>query len=72
MREVEKGLKEALQSGEFYDYIANHYYEFTKDQLKEIILNLDWAATGGRYYNQEEELYKTVDEELDKRDFYED
>ncbi len=66
-----KELRKALHDGTFYDYVANHYYEMTKDQLKELILNLDWVATSGRYYNQEEEFYKTVEEELENRDFFE-
>ena len=32
-----KELRKALHDGTFYDYIAEHYYEMTKDQLKELI-----------------------------------
>lgn len=28
----------AIRENKGYDFIANHYYEFTKDELKDIIL----------------------------------
>ena len=40
---MDKYLQEFLNeltSGGGYGYIANHYYEFTKDELKDIILEI--------------------------------
>lgn len=66
-----KELRKALHDGTFYDYVANHYYEMTKDQLKELILNLDWVATAHMNDNQIKEFYQNVEEELENRDFFE-
>ena len=66
-----KELRKALHDGTFYDYVANHYYEMTKDQLKELILNLDWVATENMNDNQAKEFYQNVEEELENRDFFE-
>jgi hypothetical protein len=63
-------LKKAFAEGTLYDFIANNYYAFTKDELKELILNLDWVATEGMNDAQTKEFYKTVEEELENRDFW--
>lgn len=36
----------SLSDNMAYDYIANHYYEFTKDELKDIILECLYPITG--------------------------
>lgn len=36
-------LMESIENGGLYDYIANNYYKMSKEQLKEIILELDYA-----------------------------
>lgn len=38
MDENLQGFLNALSDNTAYDYIANHYYEFAKDELKDIIL----------------------------------
>lgn len=38
MDEYLQAFLNALSDNTAYDYIANHYYEFTKDELKDVIL----------------------------------
>ena len=38
-----KEIKKAVANNEFYDWITTNYYKLDKEQLKEIILNLDYA-----------------------------
>lgn len=40
MDEYLQGFLNALSDNTAYDYIANHYYDFTKDELKDVILEL--------------------------------
>lgn len=65
-----KELRESLKNGSFYDYIANNYYSMTKDQLKELILNLDWVATECMDDDEVKGFYGKLEDELDNRDFF--
>jgi hypothetical protein len=38
-----KAYLQALRNGNSYDYICNHGHEFTKDELIDIIKELDYA-----------------------------
>jgi hypothetical protein len=40
MDENEKKFLKALKDGNGYDFIANNYFTFTKEELKDIILEL--------------------------------
>ncbi len=40
MDENEKKFLKALKNGNGYDFIANNYFTFTKEELKDIILEL--------------------------------
>lgn len=40
MDEYLQGFLNALSDNTAYDYIANHYTQFTKDELKDVILEL--------------------------------
>ena len=37
-----KDLLAALKEGEGYDYIADHYWEMSKEDLKDVALELIW------------------------------
>lgn len=69
-KELEKELKLAFYKRTVYDFIAEHYWEMTKEELKELILNLDWVATNGLTTSQEEKFYFLVKKELENRDFF--
>jgi hypothetical protein len=38
---------EAARKGTLYGFIANHYWEFSNEELKDIILEVYFAATEG-------------------------
>lgn len=42
MTDTEK-LFTAIKENNLYDYVANHYYEMSKEQLKDIILELSYV-----------------------------
>ncbi len=43
MKDLRKELRQALQEGRAYDFIANEGYQFSKDELIEIIKNYDFT-----------------------------
>lgn len=43
MKDLRQELKQALQEGRAYDFIANEGYRFTKEELIEIIKNYDYT-----------------------------
>lgn len=69
----QKGLVQAANNNRLYDYIANHYHEMSKWDLKEVLL-----ATLGVCYDKccgdedEEALMELITEELADRSFGED
>ena len=65
-------IRKALKAGRLYDFVAEHYYEMSRDQLKELVLNLEWVATEGLTPAELERFYAKVEEELDDRDFFTD
>ena len=38
MSQIREEFCEQLDKGNPYDYICKHYYDFTKDELKDIVL----------------------------------
>lgn len=38
---------DAVRKGELYDFIAHNYWRFRKDELKDILLEVYYAATQG-------------------------
>lgn len=69
-RALEKEFIEALHTGRLYDFVAEHYWEMTKEELKELVLNLEWVATTDLTNSEVEEFYKSLEEELENRDFF--
>lgn len=39
-----EGLLEALNSDRLYDYIANHYWEMAKEELKDVLLEVIYSC----------------------------
>ena len=39
-----EGLLEALNSDRLYDYIANHYWEMTKEDLKDVLIEVIYSC----------------------------
>lgn len=61
---MEKFIK-ALEQDKAYDYIANNYYNYTKDELKDIILELLYGIyTNDTNYMQ---TYESIVEEIKER-----
>ena len=40
----QKDAISAIREGRLYDYVANHYWEMPKEDLKDIALELIWNA----------------------------
>ena len=56
-----KGYIEALQNGNSYDYICQHGHEFTKDELIDIIKELDYAIySEAKYAIKASEIYEAA------------
>lgn len=43
--ELENKILQAIKDGELYGFIANHYYEISKEKLKDIILEMYFLIT---------------------------
>lgn len=39
----QEDLLKALEEGHLYDYVASHYYEMPKEDLKDVCLELIWS-----------------------------
>ena len=50
-----------------YDFIANNYSKFTKDELKDILLEIIYAIYRHNSYEDEERIYEIVKENLHER-----
>jgi len=61
----EQEIRQAIKDKMLYDYVANHYYEMSKEQLKELLLNAIWVGT-----TNNDLFYDELLEELDDRDFF--
>lgn len=59
-------IKAALDR-RLYDFIANHYWEFGKDELKDVILELIYAAFEGTTAECEAEAMQAMCDELKER-----
>ena len=73
----QKGLVQATEKGQLYDYIAEHYYEMSKDDLKEVLLAVlgvgyDQCGVGANRDEEEAAYHQLIVEELGNRYFGED
>ncbi len=76
MKDLRKELKQALMEGRAYDFIANEGYQFSKDELIEIIKNYDFTLyqLAKQTYTTEETLKEygsMVVDNLNEYDFFE-
>ena len=56
-----KAYIEALRNGNSYNYICEHGYEFTKDELIDIIKELDYAIySEAKYAIKASDIYEAV------------
>ena len=56
-----KAYVKALRSGNGYDYICQHGHEFTKDELIDIIKELDYAIySEAKYAIKASEIYEAA------------
>lgn len=63
--DVRKQYLEALKNGDSYDFIAKNYYKFSKEELKDIILELDYAIySEAKHFASAEEIYTSAYDEL--------
>ena len=72
MEERQRAFLNAISDNLAYEYIASHYCEFTKEELKDIILEFVYPMTLGSnermrlgVKNELEERWDTYDEEDD-------
>lgn len=68
MADLRKQYIEALENSNGYDFIAKNYWEFSKEELKDIILELDYAIhSEAKHFASAEEIYASASEELQER-----
>lgn len=69
----QKGLVRATNKNRLYDYIAEHYYEMSKDDLKEVLLAVLGVGYDQCHGEADEKAYmELITNELASRDFGED
>ena len=66
MRDYIKSLTEDKS----YDWICNHGWELTKDDLISIIKEFDYAIGSMKPYDSKEDVYESIAEELTDRCLY--
>ena len=65
-----KGLVQATNNNRLYDYIAEHYYEMPRDDLKEVLLAVLGVGYDKCHGEADEKAYmKLIIEELGNRYF---
>lgn len=77
MRMMKDKVIQAIKENKLYDFIANHYWEMDRCDLKDIILELDYILYDRQInddviledlqsrWDIEEEMYKGFEEELE-------
>ena len=40
----QEGLVKAIEEGCLYDYVANHYWEMTKEELKDVLIEVIYSC----------------------------
>lgn len=64
-------LKEAVSNHNIYDFIANNYWQMSKEELKDIILELDFAIYSVvKNEKLKNDIYDEIDENLADRGVY--
>lgn len=58
-------LKEYAETGNMYDFIANHYWELSKDELKDLFLEYAYATYSVvRCKHQGEKDFEKINQEF--------
>ena len=70
MDAIQSGIKKALKDQTLCDFVASHYYEMSKEQLKAIIVELVCAAH--MFISNIDRFYDEVEDELEDREFFDD
>lgn len=50
--DIKKQVMQAIEKGELYDFIANNYYNMTKDELKDVLLEVIWSNISNEEENK--------------------
>lgn len=67
MDDFRSGAKQAIREHRLYDYVANHYYEASKEDLKDLCLEILYGALDQMSGEDEEIYYEILGSELDDR-----
>lgn len=67
MDDFRSGAKQAIREHRLYDYVANHYYEASKEDLKDLCLEILYLATERLSEEDEEVFSESLLNELDDR-----
>ena len=59
MDDFRSGAKQAIREHRLYDYVANHYWEAPRDDLKDLCLEILYLATE-RLSEEDEEVFSEV------------
>lgn len=68
----QKGLVKAANKGALIDYVANHYTEMSKWDLKEVLLSVLYAINDEMGEDELDMIQRATTNELADRDFGED
>lgn len=72
MDAIQSGIKKALEDQRLCDFVASHYYEMSKEQLKAIIVELICATHNYIDGCDIKLFYDEVRDELEDREFFDD
>jgi len=67
MDKIREEFLDTLLSDSSYDYIANNYYKFTPEELKDIILELLYAIHTTAYLGEEHFVLEQAKYEITER-----
>ena len=70
MDKIQSGIKEALEGQTLCDFVASHYWEMSKEQLKDVIVELVCAAHMFIIEPCVSKFYEEVEAELEDRGFF--
>lgn len=75
MDKIQSGIKKALEGQTLYDFIASHYWEMSKEQLKDVVVELICAAHAAIENKNKcliDGFYEDIEDELKDRGFFDD
>lgn len=68
MDAIQSGIKEALEGQTLCDFVASHYWEMSKEQLKDVVVEVVCAAH--MFISNIDKFYDEVEGELEDRGFF--